>query len=270
MPQFPFCLSCRSEIKAAAHIFWRKEHSKENQKRERDNGKVNPSSISRPLLRLSKNHGRGKSKRNNEGWKNGASDKSTVNNCAPLVDRTVQISSSKLGPAGLCSLPTAFNVLLCLSEGTCNCYCSLFTDVQLSESTQQPYWAASQSQEVRFTRGLGRLSWDENWVSSVQFKPFASWEHLLVSSLALTGKQKTISCYSSSASSVSFCQFPPVASLSVVTSGRDVTLTGRGILYNHLRLTTSVLSPVQTWENHTGWVVGKSHWSSWSLSPSLG
>lgn len=60
-------------------------------------------------------------------------------NCASLIEGMVQISSPKLGSPGLCSLPTVFNVLLCLSESTCNCYRSLFTDVQISEPTQQPY-----------------------------------------------------------------------------------------------------------------------------------
>lgn len=51
---------------------------------------------------------------------------------------------------------------------------------------------------------------DESWVSAAQFMPFAPGKHLLVSSLALTGKQKTISCCSLSASSASSSQFPPV------------------------------------------------------------
>lgn len=84
-----------------------------------------------------------KGKRGKEGMERHHHDR-----CAPLIEGMVQISSPKLGSPGLCSLPTVFNVLLCLSESTCNCYRSLFTDVQISEPTQQPYWAAARAKKL--------------------------------------------------------------------------------------------------------------------------
>lgn len=80
---FPICLLqvCKSKLLHA--FFLKKEHWKENQMRETESGKVNPSSISQPLLCLSKNHGRGRSKRNDEGWKKGVSDKSAVTTVPP-------------------------------------------------------------------------------------------------------------------------------------------------------------------------------------------
>lgn len=92
-----------------------------------------------PSLCLGKNHSeRWKQK---EPWRLEAPGFRQVHrdNCAPFIEGTVQISSRKLGPPGLSFLPTVFNVLLCLSKRTCNCYRSLFTDVHISQSTQQPY-----------------------------------------------------------------------------------------------------------------------------------
>lgn len=81
--------------------------------------------------------------------------------------------------------------------------------MQISEPAQAqaelPARAKGGSERLRKT-----ILRDESWVSAVQFMPFAPGKHLLVSSLALTEKQKTISCCSLSASSASSSRFPPV------------------------------------------------------------
>lgn len=160
-------------------------------------------------------------------------------NHVPVTQGTVPISSPKLGPAGLRSLPAVLNVLLCVSGRRgiavlhslqmCR-YLNL-----LSHQAELPPEPREVHRRLRKT-----ILRDESWVSAVQFMPFAPGKHLLVSSLALTGKQKTISCCSLSASSASSKEFPPGFPIRChIWEGWK--LTG---LPKHLRLTISMLFPL--------------------------